>query len=863
VAQFGLFADDKFEDRELNMNFKTTYILFGFLAGVFLLLAIALFMDPGAVESSGFLFPSMRSGAQTIQVDDVDRLEIDRKKPNTEKLVFELDPATKRWNQKSPRDTHADKFAIQEVVRQLREAKPDPEADRPSNLAQWGLDDPSAVVNLKKKDSDKIITLKIGNTSPGVGSAVVYVLSSDRPKEPLAVKKSLLDAIFKNTLAFREKDLLCPSVSDIKSFKLEETGKKAIALGKSGESRWKYTEPSTFGEADFEGTETPEPLKVSGGVRGLLNNLSNLKVDYRDEKSNDFVEDGAADLAKYKLDVVKDKVLSLTVERAEEGDKTSTAKLLVAVGEKVGEAKDKYYAMLDDGRKEVVRIQAANLEPILKLVADPEGLRDRTLVRLGALDKPDAINLTNSYGLLEFRRPDQAKPWMFYRPGKDVASAINELNINNLVGLLAQKGQIKSFVDSGAKEADLGLDKPVAQLDIFVEGIDKTQKKEEKKDDKKAEPAKDDSKKEDKKEEKKDEKKPEEKKEEKPVLKAGDPKVRILFGKKEGGLIAFKRIADKEVTYGKVAENILDKVQENPLSYLDATIPKFAQTADPSEGVNKLLIDKSGKLFDVSRDKKEDPWKIAQPSDKVGKEADANLIRNALAALSNLRPVKIAAEKPSDTDLAKEFGLAPAAIKAVVTLGKDKEAKTFEYLFGKESADKSGIFAKVTGSDYIFVVDKAALTALEAEFEDMSVFPRLDLAKVEMVKITGWQALLGSPFTIEAELKDLKWAVKAPADFKLDSAKVQGLLGVLSQLKAEKFITLKTGAKPEQELDLAKGALQIEFRLQGEKDTQKLVVGKAEGASYFATSSRLQGDVFLVPKGIFEAMRGKPAYFNP
>ncbi|MFN9953727.1 MAG: hypothetical protein ACK55I_11565, partial [bacterium] len=111
-------------------------------------------------------------------------------------------------------------------------------------------------------------------------------------------------------------------------------------------------------------------------------------------------------------------------------------------GEKVGEAKDKYYAMLDDGRKEVVRIQAANLEPILKLVADPEGLRDRTLVRLGALDKPDAINLTNSYGLLEFRRPDQAKPWMFYRPGKDLASAINELNINNLVGLLAQKGQI-------------------------------------------------------------------------------------------------------------------------------------------------------------------------------------------------------------------------------------------------------------------------------------------------------------------------------------------------------------------------------------------------------------------------------------
>ncbi|MEY4790146.1 MAG: hypothetical protein RLZ61_2364, partial [Planctomycetota bacterium] len=148
------------------MNFKTTYILFGFLAGVFILLAFALFMDPGAVDSAAFIFPSMRSGKNTIQVDEVDRIEVDRKKPVAEKLVFELDPATKRWNMTAPRSTRTDKFAIQEIVRQLREAKPDLEADRPSNLAQWGLDDPSAIITLKKKDSEHTISLKVGNTSP-------------------------------------------------------------------------------------------------------------------------------------------------------------------------------------------------------------------------------------------------------------------------------------------------------------------------------------------------------------------------------------------------------------------------------------------------------------------------------------------------------------------------------------------------------------------------------------------------------------------------------------------------------------------------------------------------------------------------
>lgn len=838
------------------MNFKTTYILFGFLAGVFILLALALFMDPGVVESSGFLFPSMRSGAQSMQVDEVDKLEIERKKPTAEKLVFELDSATKRWVAKSPRDTRTDTFAIQEVTRQLREAKPDPEADRPSNLAQWGLDDPSAIITLKKKGSDKTVTLKVGNTSPGAGSAVVYVLSSDRPSEPLAVKKSLLDSLFKNNQSFREKDLLCPSVSDIKSFKVEETGKKAIALGKSGENRWKYTEPANYGEADFEGAETPEPLKVSGGVRGLLTSISNLKVDYKDEKTNDFVEDGATDLSKYKLDPVKDKVLAISIERTEDGDKTSQAKLLVALADKVGEAKDKYYAVLDDGRKEVVRVNAASIDPILKLASDPEGLRDRTLVRLAPLDKPDAILLTNSFGKMEFLRPDQAKPWLFYRPGKEIPSAINEVNINNLVGVLSQKGQIKAFLDPSTKDADLGLDKPVVQLDLLVEGIDKSPKKEEEKkgDSKKGTEAKD-GKKEDKKEVKKDEK---------PTLKPGEPKVRILFGKKEGGLIAFKRLEGKEVTLGKVSETILDKLKESPLTYLDATVPKFALTPDPSEGVNRLVIEKPGKVFDASRAKNEDPWKIQLPADQTGKDADANLIRNALASLSNLRASRIAAEKPSDADLAKEFGLAPAQLKAVVTLGKDKDAKTHEYLFGKETSDKAGIYAKVSGSDYIFVVDTFALNSLNAELQDMSVFPRLDPAKIEGVKITGWQPLLGSPFTIEVDRKDNAWSVKTPADFKLDAAKVQALLETLAGLRAEKHVVLKTGARPEHELDLAKGALQVELRIQGEKDAQKLLIGKADGEkSCFATSSRLPGDVFLIPKAIFDPMRSKPAFFNP
>jgi hypothetical protein len=41
-------------------------------------------------------------------------------------------------------------------------------------------------------------------------------------------------------------------------------------------------------------------------------------------------------------------------------------------------------------------------------------------------------------------------------------------------------------------------------------------------------------------------------------------------------------------------------------------------------------------------------------------------------------------------------------------------------------------------------------------------------------------------------------------------------------------------------------------------------VGKADGdKGYFATSDRLKGDVFNVPKMIFDGPKSKPAYFSP
>lgn len=89
--------------------------------------------------------------------------------------------------------------------------------------------------------------------------------------------------------------------------------------------------------------------------------------------------------------------------------------------------------------------------------------------------------------------------------------------------------------------------------------------------------------------------------------------MKVIFGKRENGLVVFKRIADKETTYGRVPETLLDKLKENPLAYLDTFVPKFSESMDLGENVTKLSISRAGKTFEVSRDKKKILGRLFHP----------------------------------------------------------------------------------------------------------------------------------------------------------------------------------------------------------------------------------------------------------
>src|SRR5262249_17245508 len=152
--------------------------------------------------------------------------------------------------------------------------------------------------------------------------------------------------------------------------------KTTVALKKDGET-WLLTTPDD-GPAEI-GT--------------LLTDLVNLKV----EKDTDYVADGVTDIKKIKgLPEALKETLRITVTRSGgegEGKKagTSSSSLVIGLAKK---DKDNYFAFVGDNKqKDVVRVSAARVAPILNILKDPSTLRNKNLVLLDGFKQPDAIDI--------------------------------------------------------------------------------------------------------------------------------------------------------------------------------------------------------------------------------------------------------------------------------------------------------------------------------------------------------------------------------------------------------------------------------------------------------------------------------------
>ena len=218
--------------------------------------------------------------------------------------------------------------------------------------------------------------------------------------------------------------------------------------------------------------------------------------------------------------------------------------------------------------------------------------------------------------------------------------------------------------------------------------------------------------------------------------------------------------------------------------------------------------------------------------------------------------VKLIADKITENDL-ERFGLKSPSIKLAITTEKDKKNEENSYLIGKETDDKEGFYVKSADRDLVYVLPKSMVDSLKGDLQDPVVL-QFDPAKVKTMKLTGWQDLVGSPFTLQLERKSAtEWVVKAPADYKVDSALAEGFVAGLNGLRAVSFLGAKSGPKPDQKFDLKDGGLDIVLTLDGEPQPTTLQVGGKTGEGWFTQCSKLPGDVFVTPLDRFEKIRSK------
>ena len=835
------------------MNFKTTYLLFGSLLVLLGIAALSLLIGPRP-GAEGALLSGFK--AANVQAKDVTRVAIDRHLPTEQRLVF-VRTDKDHWKLEEPYSARVDAFQVERMIGDLLGARKETKnVDLTSNLAQFGLDRPAVTVTLTA--GDRIATVNFGKMSFGsADSSVVYATSSDAPKQPAAIRRSSLRGLLKDSgpsdtagdalrtvSDFRPRDLILERATNPAAItrSVRVKGPSAeIVVNKTSDGKWQYEKPAGFGDADLDGDTT---VGAGGdvtptGVKPLLDSIARIQAGSGD----DYVEN-VTDFSQYgltpgqesggRIEIVRDNPAGADAPPITES---------LAIGKK-DEASGRVFVRAGDDSA-VVKVSAPSLEPINKLLARPDALRDRNLLSVAATAADGVDIQIGADPPIELRKVGEPPAWrIFNSDGSSVAASAQA--VTAVLNALSGKRGVKDFPASKPSDNILGFDHPSVTVTLWVGGILSGEKKDgEDQGEGKA----------------KDQGQGEGQKEKgplKPNMK--EPTVKLIFGKTDKDLLYVRRVANGASTDLAVSESLLGVVRRGRLDYLDVVLPSFV-----GESATQLTLTIDGAVTALERQKQGDAgtehWVIQQPSNLAGRPVDRVKLNRLLGDLSALRIERLWAEKATEKEL-ERFGLQPPRMSAVVKL-KDEKDPTRTYLFGAESDDKATVYAKLGERDWVFSVRRGVVDALkQLDLVDPTVFT-LDLSKVRGMKLTGWKdfSVNGQPQVLDLVRKSANdWAVSGSGGYKLSSPAAAALLLALQSVRAEKVVEYKAGPKPEHKLTADAGALVIELTLDGEKEPITLALGALDpdGKHYFAMSNKLPGDVFLLPKDRFEKYKTRP-----
>ncbi|MBN9121819.1 MAG: DUF4340 domain-containing protein [Planctomycetes bacterium] len=827
------------------MNFRLPAVLIGIVLGIVVLLLVLSLGDNKETTTDALASELANAG---VKADGVDSVEFERADGAT-LLIVRTDKERNTWQIQKPISAKADPAKVLPVINALLRAKPIPYGELSSNPAVHGLDPPGLKVTLRQ-GAERSSTVNLGDVTMGGDKGVVFVTTSAQSKRPMAVRRSDLDALFREgdkdgkavDLAKWTSDFRAPNVfpadsramgEDVTLLKLSLPNKKQeLALSRAPSGGWKFDAPAGWGDADAEGDGAAPPDKFTG-VNPLLRALANVSA----LAPGDFI-DQPKDLKEYGLN--PDNPDRIRVEM-----KTRDGQTVVAYFGKfeAGAAPPplpgmpphpptggKMYVQVE-GTPGVIRASATNLGGLAAVITDPGALRDRNLLNVAAGKQVDGLDV-----LVAGQAPDKptklrkvGTEWKLYGGPNDPQKAFDPA-VTKLVEVLTAKRTIKDFpAPNPANFAAVS-----ATVYVWVDGFNPPA-------DPKAEPA-----------------------------KKAEP-VKLEFGRKEGETVYVRRTlpggqanefavaaAIKPSPGATETVDVVQSVAKTRLDLLDQTLPTFSDTAAVR------LVVTGANAYTLARDEKPDPttketlWRFVEPADKKGQVADTAAVKELLHLLATSQGAfgKFVDE---GTGNPAEFGLAPPRLKVVVGLG-DKSDNDRVYEFGRDATDPDKVYARFTGKAAIFTIQRRVFDRFaHPDLRDRLIFRNVPAARVNVVELTGWG---GIALKFEKNAAGV-WEKKAPTpdSFQLDPAKLNAFIEMVTKASVKSFE--KGPPEAKHGFGDPKQNLQATFRWPGGAVALNLGATPDAGATYYGWSAWLpQSDpVFTIDGALFKPYKDGPGGF--
>jgi hypothetical protein len=907
------------------MNFRSTTFLFGLLLGMLWLFGLTVAHKKTAVDAS-FLLPSLQADPGIV----IDSITIQRrvKGKEPEEFQFIKDKSNDAWSLKLPgiqKSAKLETFKIDQIVRQIKDARRSDEAGVTEDLSRYGLDQPATVVTVKGKAPEKKEQeWKVFIGKESADQALMYVNSSDRPGKVYGMTKGNIDSVlFKDPNHLRARRLFEFSDSAAQTIDIKE-GATELELKKGEDTNWRFEKPA-LGFADFEGPPAPKDLPAGakapeGGVKGVLAAIGTMRVDSDD----DFVPLNDAKLESYGLEEGKEGMRIAVGTLKEKDGKKEIVNEVLAIGSRTKDQNQVFARILGD--QGIVKLNAKLLEPLQRALHNPGSLRSMDVVTIDT-KKVDAVTLDQKGHKVALLHAE-GKPWEL-QVGDGKLQKANNAAIQVLVDAVQGKREIVRFYDGDSfKKLDDEMKNPTAVVALFVGGVEEAKKDQDKKDAGKEKNETETGKDKDAKDR--------EKKDESPHLKK-DAKaaVTLSFGASDKDSVNVQRVlADGTTSRFSVPRTVLDRVVPGDirLAFVDTALPPLTM-----DEVDRIVIKRPRETVDIEKGwgEKATRWYFKEGEEPPGKSpSDTTKAGQVVNSLLALQAKKWLHKIDPKEDLGI-YGLQKPALEVTLRVHKERPAgaasivgllatpselrgllsgagalanrlvgpgESIVLKVGKdatEEKDKPAVYAQRSDEAMLFLLPPDFVKTLREEdlHDRAGVFSAqalVDTTLIGLQAIPDQGALLSaSPLVTNfvqvfnaAKVKELKLAVRTREElrtlafhhdprfkekdwldmsglqeFSLDSEKVRQVVDDLAALKANRWVSVSGGARGEQKLSPKEATLRVEVILDN-GDSVTLTVGAPfENIGYYAQTTAWPGAVFLLSRSQVDPFLQGPAHF--